>query len=116
MSESMPLYRQIFEDLRSQIESGELSPGDQLKSEAELMEEYGRDCKASRNTVRNAVRLLVGRGLVETGPARARCRKEDGAVPHEADPGPGVWGFRRRDFPIRGSTAWTGARGDYSAR
>jgi GntR family transcriptional regulator len=66
MSEPMPLYRQIFEDLRSQIESGELSPGDQLKSEAELMEEYGRDGKASRNTVRDAVRLLVGRGLVET--------------------------------------------------
>ena len=26
MSEPMPLYRQIFEDLRSQIESGELPP------------------------------------------------------------------------------------------
>ena len=26
MSEPMPLYRQIFEDLRSQIKSGELSP------------------------------------------------------------------------------------------
>ena len=72
MSEPTPLYRQIFEDLRSQIESGELSPGDQLKSEAELMEEYGRDGKASRNTVRDAVRLLVGRGLVRPGPARAR--------------------------------------------
>ena len=66
MSETMPLYRKIAEDLRSQIKSGELSPGDQLKSEAELMEEYGRDGKASRNTVRDAIRLLVGRGLVET--------------------------------------------------
>ena len=62
----MPLYRKIAEDLRGQIKTGELAPGDRLKSEAELMEEYGQDGKASRNTVRDAIRLLVGRGLVET--------------------------------------------------
>ena len=72
MSEPMPLYRKIAEDLRGQIKAGELAPGDRLKSEAELMEEYGQDGKASRNTVRDAIRLLVGRGLVETGRARAR--------------------------------------------
>ena len=66
MSEPMPLYRKIAEDLRGQIKTGELAPGDRLKSEAELMEEYGQDGKASRNTVRDAIRLLVGRGLVET--------------------------------------------------
>ena len=62
----MPLYRKIAEDLRGQIKAGELAPGDRLKSEAELMEEYGQDGKVSRNTVRDAIRLLVGRGLVET--------------------------------------------------
>jgi GntR family transcriptional regulator len=62
----MPLYRMIAEDLRDQITAGKLAPGDRLKSEAELMEEYGQDGKASRNTVRDAIRLLVGRGLVET--------------------------------------------------
>jgi GntR family transcriptional regulator len=66
MSEPMPLYRKIAEDLRGQIKTGELAPGDRLKSEAELMEQYGQDGKASRNTIRDAIRLLVSRGLVET--------------------------------------------------
>jgi GntR family transcriptional regulator len=66
MSDPMPLYQKIAEDLRRQIKTGELAPGARLKSEAELMEEYGQDGKASRNTVRDAIRLLVGRGLVET--------------------------------------------------
>lgn len=62
-----PMYRQIAEDLRRQIESGELAPGAQLKSEVELREEYGQDGKeVSRNTVRDAIKLLVFRGLVET--------------------------------------------------
>src|SRR5690349_9297049 len=66
MSEPMPLYRTIAEDLRRQISTGELAPGDRLKSEAELMEAYGRDGKASRNTVRDAIKFLASRGLVET--------------------------------------------------
>jgi len=66
MSEPMPLYRKIAEDLRRQITAGELAPGDRLKSEAELMEAYGQDGKASRNTVRDAIKFLAGRGLVET--------------------------------------------------
>ena len=66
MSEPMPLYRKIAEDLRGQITAGKLAPGDRLKSETELMDEYGQDGKASRNTIRDAIRLLAGRGLVET--------------------------------------------------
>ena len=31
-----PMYRQIAEDLRAQIESKELSPGQQLRTELEL--------------------------------------------------------------------------------
>jgi GntR family transcriptional regulator len=61
-----PLYRQIADDLRRQIETGELRPGQQLRTEIELREHYS----ASRNTIRDAVKLLVTRGLVETRPGQ----------------------------------------------
>ena len=61
-----PMYRQIAEDLRQKIESGELGHGDQLPTELELREEY----EASRNTVRDAVKWLITRGLVETRPGQ----------------------------------------------
>lgn len=64
------MYRLIADDLRRQIESGDLAPGAQLKSEVELREDYGQDGKASRNTIRDAVKLLVARGLVETRPGQ----------------------------------------------
>src|SRR6516164_1898168 len=61
-----PMYRQIAEDLRAQIESGELRPGQQLRTELELREHY----KASRNTVRDAIKWLMTLGLVETRPGQ----------------------------------------------
>jgi GntR family transcriptional regulator len=61
-----PIYRSIADDLRRQIESGELRPGQQLRTEIELREHYN----ASRNTIRDAVKLLVTRGLVETRPGQ----------------------------------------------
>jgi GntR family transcriptional regulator len=61
-----PIYRQIAEDLRNQIETGELHPGEQLRTEIELREHYS----ASRNTIRDAIKLLVTRGLVETRPGQ----------------------------------------------
>jgi GntR family transcriptional regulator len=66
-----PMYRVIASDLRRQIESGELPAGAQLKTEVELREEYGRpDAPISRTTVRDAIKLLVARGLVETRPGK----------------------------------------------
>jgi GntR family transcriptional regulator len=66
-----PMYRRIAEDLRHRIESGELPPGAQLPSEEELREEYGQGGQnVSRNTVRDAVKLLVSRGLIETRPGQ----------------------------------------------
>jgi GntR family transcriptional regulator len=62
-----PLYRQIAEDLRLQIESGELRAGEQLPTENELSAKYDR---ASRNTVREAIRWLTSRALVTTQPGR----------------------------------------------
>ncbi len=61
-----PMYRQIAEDLRQRIETGELAPGAQLRTELELRERYD----ASRNTVRDAIKWLITRGLVETRPGQ----------------------------------------------
>ena len=61
-----PMYRQIAEDLREQIESGELRPGQQLRTEIELRDRYG----ASRNTVRDALKWLITLGLIETRPGQ----------------------------------------------
>jgi GntR family transcriptional regulator len=61
-----PMYRQIAEDLRAQIESGELKPGQQLRTELELQDHYG----ASRNTVRDAIKWLTTLGMVETRPGQ----------------------------------------------
>lgn len=61
-----PMYREIADDLRGQIESGKLKPGQQLLTEIELREHY----RASRNTVRDAIKLLTTLGLVETRPGQ----------------------------------------------
>lgn len=52
--------RRIAEELRRQIESGELRSGAKLLSERALAEKYG----AARNTAREAIRLLAEQGLV----------------------------------------------------
>jgi GntR family transcriptional regulator len=61
-----PMYRQIAEDLRAQIESGKLRPGQQLETELALRERYN----ASRNTVRDAIKWLMNLDLVETRPGQ----------------------------------------------
>lgn len=61
-----PKYREIADDLRSKVESGDLRPGSRLPTEIELMDQYD----ASRNTVRDAIKLLITRGLVETRPGQ----------------------------------------------
>jgi GntR family transcriptional regulator len=61
-----PMYRLIADDLQRKIKTGLLGPGDQLPTEIELRDEY----EASRNTVRDAVKWLIGRGLVETRPGQ----------------------------------------------
>ena len=57
-----PLYRRIADDLRAQIETGQLEPGAQLPPEEKLGERF----KASRNTIRDAIKFLISLGLVET--------------------------------------------------
>ncbi len=61
-----PMYRAIADDLRQKIESGAISPGSQLPTELELRDEYD----ASRNTIRDAIKWLITRSLVETRPGQ----------------------------------------------
>jgi len=60
------MYRQIAEDLRQRIVSGDLAPGSQLPTELELRERFN----ASRNTVRDAIKWLTNLGLVATRPGQ----------------------------------------------
>jgi GntR family transcriptional regulator len=53
------VYRQIADHLREAISRGRLPEGEQLPSEAQLMEHYG----VARMTVRNALRILQDEGL-----------------------------------------------------
>jgi GntR family transcriptional regulator len=59
-SSDRPVYKQIADHLREAIADGRLSEGDQLPSEAQLMEHYG----SARMTVRNAIRELLDEALV----------------------------------------------------
>ncbi|MGW2512375.1 GntR family transcriptional regulator [Streptomyces scopuliridis] len=56
----LPTYRRIADDLRSLILSGELAPGEKLRSENELKDQYG----TTRVTVRKALALLKADGLL----------------------------------------------------
>ena len=68
-----PMYRQIAEELRQQIESGALAPGSQIPTELELRDRYN----ASRNTIRDAIKWLTSLGLVETRPGQGTFVTED---------------------------------------
>jgi GntR family transcriptional regulator len=56
---SLPRYQAIRADLEARIQSGELAPGTQLPTEAELREQYG----VSRATAQKALNELAQAGL-----------------------------------------------------
>ncbi len=56
-----PLYQVIADNLRTQIESGELGSAARLPTEADLSEEY----RTTRTTVRHALQTLIDAQLVE---------------------------------------------------
>jgi GntR family transcriptional regulator len=62
VAEQRPRYHEIADELRRQIESGELPRESQLATEVELQKRFS----ASRNTVRDAVKVLVAERLLET--------------------------------------------------
>lgn len=57
----IPLYHQICEQLQSRIREGVYPPGHMIPSETELSKSYG----VGRPTVRQAMDLLVQRGLIQ---------------------------------------------------
>ena len=59
-SSPIPLYFQITAQLEAAIDTGELAPGDRLPNEIELAGSLG----LSRPTMRRALEVLVGKGLV----------------------------------------------------
>lgn len=58
----VPRYQEIADDLRRRIESHEFAVNVPLPTEVDFQREYG----ASRNTVREAVKLLVQQHMLET--------------------------------------------------
>ena len=66
MPQNQPMYKYIADDLRAKIDDGRLAPAVKLSTEGELSEEY----KASRNTVREAIRRLTDEGLLESRPGQ----------------------------------------------
>lgn len=66
MSENVPLYRQIYEDLRDSIADGTYPVGARLPSETELVGYYG----VSRLTVRRAIADLAADGFLVTEQGR----------------------------------------------
>jgi GntR family transcriptional regulator len=66
-------YQQIADDLRARIERGEYPRGSRLPTEKDLMERYD----ASRNTIRDAVRLCVNLGLVQPQAGRGTFVTEE---------------------------------------
>jgi GntR family transcriptional repressor for pyruvate dehydrogenase complex len=61
---SARLYEQVVEQIEALIISGRLTPGDRLPAERELGERFG----VSRTVIREAIRSLQEKGLVEIRP------------------------------------------------
>src|SRR5215469_8146332 len=64
--DDIPLYRQIYENIRTAIRTGQLRPGDRLPSTRGLAERFG----TARGTIDAAYAILTGEGyLIGRGPA-----------------------------------------------
>ncbi|MCU1658559.1 MAG: transcriptional regulator, GntR family, partial [Pseudonocardiales bacterium] len=80
-----PVFKQIADMLRADIESGRLRPGGWLPSEAHMCEEFN----AGRNSVRSALRVLTGEGLL-TSQAGKGHRVRSAAARSTVKVGPGA--------------------------
>ncbi|MDF4251416.1 GntR family transcriptional regulator [Streptomyces sp. WMMB303] len=60
--DSRPPYQQAADEIRKEIKSGRLKPGEQLPSHRELQERFG----VANMTARSALRLLRDEGLIYT--------------------------------------------------
>src|SRR5882724_1282856 len=64
--QSVRIFEQIAEQIEQRILSGELRQGDRLPTERDLAEQF----QASRTAVREAMKILAQRGLIEMRPGR----------------------------------------------
>jgi GntR family transcriptional repressor for pyruvate dehydrogenase complex len=69
------LYEQIVQQIEASVVDGTLKPGDQLPAERELAERFG----VSRTAVREAIKALREKGLVEAYPGRGTFIKNETA-------------------------------------
>ncbi|KXK62249.1 GntR family transcriptional regulator [Micromonospora rosaria] len=69
-----PFYERIANDVRDQIRSGELKPGDKLPSISELCKQYG----VSTQVIRSAMLVLRAEGLVEGHQGRGVYVRDNG--------------------------------------
>jgi GntR family transcriptional repressor for pyruvate dehydrogenase complex len=60
VSEAYSLSEKVFDQVRDAISAGRYSPGDKLPSENELVNVF----KVSRTSVREAMKMLAGQGLI----------------------------------------------------
>ena len=97
---AQPEYLRIAADLRRRISSGEYAPGQTIPTLRVLTEAYG----VSEITIRNALKLLVGEGLVET---RARA----GTIVRDRPPVHRMPADRYRTTPGAKATPYTRDQG-----
>ncbi len=64
--QSVKVFEQIAEQIEKRILNGELRSGDRLPTERDLAEQF----HASRTAVREAMKILAQKGLVEMRPGR----------------------------------------------
>src|ERR1035438_4061432 len=89
------VYRQIADHLRDAIARSRLAEGEQLPSEAQLMEHYG----VARMTIRNALQILLDEGLVTAEHGRGVYVR---SRPPGRPPAPGPVGARGRQGSAAG--------------
>ncbi len=68
----VPVYRQLVDAIRRQIERGELRSGQRLRTEPEYVDELG----ISRESVRKAMAILRSEGMIVTTKQGSRVRPE----------------------------------------
>lgn len=84
-------FRQIADNLRELIESGEIEAGSRLPSTRDLMAEYG----AANQTIQKALAILRTEGLIETVPSRGSFVRNNSTKTASASPTPDFLEFRK---------------------
>ncbi|MCW2876965.1 MAG: transcriptional regulator, GntR family [Sphaerisporangium sp.] len=78
-----PVYKQLADLIRARIESGEYRPGQRLPAENDYVNELG----ISRDSVRRAIAVLRGEGLIVTELRGSRVRDAGEAITVPVAPG-----------------------------